>query len=180
MATVTIDDRTLIEALQRGDQHAFRPLYERHRDSIYGYCLRMLRDADLAADASQETFVKMHESIATLSSPQAFRSWLFMIARNMVYTQLRRRPMNGLESAEDVWDSATPHEQLVSQEATQIVQRSLEELHPSYREVLLLREFERMSYEEIAAATGSSRSSVKTRLFKARRALARRLQARYS
>jgi RNA polymerase sigma-70 factor (ECF subfamily) len=76
----------------------------------------------------------------------------------------------------DVWDSNTPHEQFVAKETTEIVRLLLHELKQEYREVLVLREYEQMTYAEIADVTETTESSVKSRIFKARKALAARLK----
>ena len=88
----------------------------------------------------------------------------------------RRKTTNGLDGeAELVWGEETPLEIVIGEERTKLVQRVLGKLKPEYREVLLLREYEQLSYAEIAEVTGDTESSVKSRLFKARRALARKL-----
>jgi RNA polymerase sigma-70 factor (ECF subfamily) len=101
---------------------------------------------------------------------------MFTIARNEVYAHLRRARSNGLEGNEDVWESDSPHEEFVAQEQVELVQRLLTQLKPEYREVLLLVEYEQMSYADIAAITGATLSSVESRIFKARKALGKKLK----
>jgi RNA polymerase sigma-70 factor (ECF subfamily) len=172
-------DSELIQLLRQGDRQAFADVYERHKSAIYRYCCRMLIDSDAAEDATHDTFLKMYENMGQLHHAESFVSWLFHIARNEVLMYIRRNKRNGTHSDETVWDETTPHELMVSTETTEIVRRMLQNLKSEYREVLLLREYEQLSYAEIAAITGDSESSVKSRLCKARKALTKRLKEYY-
>jgi RNA polymerase sigma-70 factor (ECF subfamily) len=173
-------DVELIQLLCQGDRLAFADLYERHKTGIYRYCMRMLADSDTAEDMTQETFVKMYTNIRELQSVDSFLPWLFRIARNEVMMHLRQHRRNGTQSDKDIWDETTPHELTVAAETTEIVQRLLQNLRSEYREVILLREYEQLSYVEIATVTGDTESSVKSRLFKARKALTKKLKEYYS
>ena len=168
-------DEAAIRRILSGERQAFGKLYDRYKDSVYRYCLRLVADDATAQDAMQNTFVKALESIATLDSPRAFRFWLFRIARNEVYAHFRRVKSNGQvpidQHAEEVWDAPTPLELTSSKELVLLVQWAMERLKVEYREVLVLREYEQLSYQEIAAVMGDSESSVKSRIFKARKAL---------
>jgi RNA polymerase sigma factor, sigma-70 family len=170
----------LIQLLHQGDRQAFADLYEHHKSAIYRYCLRMLSDSDAAEDAAQETFMKMFSNISLLQKPESFLPWLFCIARNEVMMHLRRNRRNGVHNDENVWDNQTPYELTVAAETTEIVQRFLQNLKDEYREVILLREYEQLSYSQIAQITGDTESSVKSRLFKARKALTKKLKEYYS
>jgi RNA polymerase sigma-70 factor, ECF subfamily len=169
----------LIQLLRVGDRQAFADLYQHHKTAIYRYCLRMLSDSSAAEDATQETFIKMFANIGALQKSESFLSWLFSIARNEVMMHLRRTRRNGVHTDEDVWDDTTPYELIVSAETKEIVQRLLQNLKSEYREVILLREYEQLSYSQIAEITSNTESSVKSRLFKARKALTERLKKFY-
>jgi RNA polymerase sigma-70 factor (ECF subfamily) len=170
----------LIQRLHLGDRQAFADLYEHHKAAIYRYCLRMLTDSDAAEDATQETFLKMFAGVSRLQNVESFLPWLFSIARNEVMMHFRRNRRNGIQSDEEVWDKQTPYEITVAAEITEIVQRLLQNLKSEYREVIILREYEQLSYTHIAEITGDTESSVKSRLFKARKALTKRLKEYYS
>jgi RNA polymerase sigma-70 factor, ECF subfamily len=172
-------DTELIQLLQHGDRQAFADLYEHHKTAIYRYCLRMLIDSDAAEDATQETFLKMYASINNLQKTESFLPWLFSIARNEVMMHLRRNRRNGVHSDENVWDETTPYDMIVSVETTEIVQKLLQSMKNEYREVILLREYEQLSYTQIAEITCNTESSVKSRLFKARKALTKKLKEYY-
>ena len=145
--------------------------------SLAGFCFRLLLDSTAAEDVVQSVFVKALESIHTLRNPESFYSWLFTLARNEVYGTLRAKRSNGtVELSEEVWDEETPFDSAVRGETVEIVRECLDHLKVEYREVLILRQFEGLSYNQIAEITGNTTSSVESRLFKARKALIRQLK----
>ena len=170
-------DEQLIDQIDAGNTAAFAQLYRRHKNSLYTFCFRLLHDRDDAVDVVQETFVKIHNRLWSLKDSSSFRTWMFAIARNEVYVVFRRRKTtNGLnEEAELVRGEETPLDIVIGEERTELVQRFLGKLKPEYREVLILREYEQLSYAEIAEVTGDTESSVKSRLFKARKSLMQKL-----
>jgi RNA polymerase sigma-70 factor (ECF subfamily) len=172
-------DSELIAWLRKNDRQAFAELYERYKMPVYRYCLKMLGEPAPAEDAVQETFLKMYSRIEQLIDPNRLLPWLFSIAHNEVLMHLRRYRRNGLESADDIWEEVTPFDLAVKSETQEIVQRLLGQLREKYREVLILREYDRFSYSEIAAVTGDTESSVKSRLFKARKAMIAELKRYY-
>jgi len=160
----------------QNDSEAFAEIYTRFKHRVYEYCFRLTQDRPAAEDATQNTFIKIQLNLRELRNPGSFKAWMFTIARNEVYAHLRRARSNGLEGNEDVWESDSPHEEFVAQEQVELVQRLLTQLKPEYREVLLLVEYEQMSYADIAAITGATLSSVESRIFKARKALGKKLK----
>jgi RNA polymerase sigma-70 factor (ECF subfamily) len=169
-------DIQLIQRILLDDSSAFAELFVRYKRRVYEYCYRLLRDRPAAEDATQNTFIKVRQELRGLKNPASFKAWMFTIARNELYAHLRRARSNGLEGNEDVWEATSPHEEFVVQEQAELVQRLLAQLKPEYREVLLLVEYEQMSYADIAAVTGSTLSSVESRIFKARKALGKKLK----
>jgi RNA polymerase sigma-70 factor (ECF subfamily) len=157
-----------------GETAAFSELYRKYHARLLGYCVRLLRDREKAKEVVQAAFVKALESLGSLERPELFSSWLFTIARNDVYGNFRAARQ--FDAAEDVWDTDTPHERAVAGERSALVEQGLGRLKPEYREVLVLRHFEKMSYREIATVTGATVSSVESRLFKARKALLKYLE----
>ena len=163
----------LIEAFQNGDDFAFVSLYNRYKGSVYSFAVRMLLDRDAAKDAMQETFLRIYENRDRLLKTHAFRAWLFSVARNQCLNMLRQgnrrvRLDENLKARLQQPASGT----LEKAEQIAIVNHFLGLLKPEYREVIVLREFQNMSYAEIAAVTKSTLAAVKSRLFKARRKLA--------
>lgn len=173
------EDAELVGRCCKGDKAAFSALYEKYRRRVFAFCYSLTDSRETAEDVVQTTFLKAYQSLATLDDHRLFYYWLFTIARNEVYAHLRRRQGSGvatsLDDAEDVWDGESPHEQLVNEETHALVERGLALLKAEYREALILRQYESLSYAEIAAITGDSISAVESRLFKARKALSRLL-----
>ncbi len=172
MAMAMATDAQLLDRLLRGDTRSLGEIYERYRVPLFRFCLRMVKDTALAEDAVHDTFVKLARQHSGILHPGALKSWLFRVARNEVYMILRRAAPMPLEDADGVLDPSTPHDLLEQTERASLVHAMLAALRPAYREVLMLREFEEMPYAEIAAITGSTEGAVKSRLFKARLALA--------
>jgi RNA polymerase sigma-70 factor, ECF subfamily len=175
----TLSDEQLVADLRLGLMEAFAALYERYKRSIFSFCLKITADRSLAEDATHDTFIKMLENIHTLNNVSVFRSWLYTIARNQVYTLLHKQKSNGNLTDELVWSGEQPDAAAESLEEREMIALCLSTLKPEYREILTLREFEQLTYAEIANITGDSESSVKSRLFKARRALAEKLKIFY-
>ncbi len=175
-----ISETDLVAGLQTGSRQAFAEMYERLKEPVYAFCVRMLNDRAPAEDAAHDAFLKAFQAIHTLEEPRAFRAWFYRIVRNEVYAQLRRKRMLPLEDGEEVWDEENPHLQLVARERTELIRILLARLKPDFRDVLMLREYDGLSYEEIATVTDSSVSAVKSRIFKARKALATKLKSYYS
>lgn len=168
-------DTEIIDAFKSGDELAFALLYGRYKTGIYTYCLKMLLDREEALDAVQDTFLRVYENRSRLLSTPAFRSWLFTIARNQCLNRLRHSGRHVRIEGRDtrlVAAGGTPLSRLEKAERRALVNKHLEMLRPAYREVVILREYHNLSYEEIAAVTRTTVSSVKSRLFKARRRLA--------
>ncbi len=167
-------DEVLTAQLKNGDLHAGSVLYTRHKQAVYSFCLKMLRDSASAQDAAQETFLKMISKIHSVQQGTTLKSWLFSVARNEVLMVLRRNnivPMQSLDDETEVFDPSTPLTISMDSELGENILLAIGRLKPAYREAYLLRETEGLSYEEIASVTGTSVSSVKTKLFKSRKAL---------
>ena len=173
-----LTDEQLVERIRIDETRAFVQLYHQYKHRVYAYCYRLLRHPQNAEDATQETFVKIHRSLHQLEHPESLQTWIFSIARNEAFTILRRvKPVEDLEKAEDeVWEEEGPLERIVERERAAIVQHCVTLLKPAYREVLILREYEHLSYLEIARVTGTSESAVKSALFKARKAMGKKLE----
>lgn len=172
----SISERELVEGIQHGSQDALAAAYEQYSDGVFAYCLRILADRQLAEDVLQETFLKVGQHARSIQRNESFRSWIFRIARNEALMQLRKRHLDDELDDGSVWSEETPHEQFVALERSQIVNRLLDSLKREYREVLVLLVYENMSYAEIAAITGATESSVKSRIFRARKAMMEKLR----
>ncbi len=175
MQTTLQTDDDLVALFRNGHLSAGSALYKRYNDAVYSFCLRMLGDADGAKDAAQETFVKMVTKIQTVRNGTAFKTWLFSVARNEVLMTVRKRKTVTMEQYDEdetaTVDSATPLTMAIRADVREKISGAIAQLKPAYREAYLLREIEGLSYEEIANATNSSISAVKTKIFKSRAAL---------
>jgi RNA polymerase sigma-70 factor, ECF subfamily len=170
-------DDELLTLLRSGDRKAFLYLYELYKYGLYQYCLRLLRDGSLAEDALQQTFEKVFSKCATVADPSLLRGWIYTIARNEAFGLLRAKSPD--ECLDDEYVSTDPSvlETLERKETADDVRRAIDMLSPAYREVIVLREYDGASYDEIARITGSTVSAVKSRLFKARSVLMERMKS---
>jgi RNA polymerase sigma-70 factor (ECF subfamily) len=166
-------DTALVEGIRRGETAAFAEIYRRYRIPIHDYCIRMLRNSADAEDTVHETFLRMHNAIGTLSDPAAFRTWLFRIARNLVINSWRHGHAREYSDDDDYSASSSLENELIDREQQRTVKNLVEALRPSYRDVLVLREYEGLSYAEIASVVGITEDTVKVRLHRARKTLSR-------
>ena len=168
-------DQVLILRCQLHDREAFAELIERYERPVRYFIGRLIGDRDLAEELSQETWLTVLGKIHTLRDAALFTVWLYRIARNKVYQELRRRKVIvGLDEDVEVPDSA-PHE-IDSFEDAAKLHRCLESLKPLHKEVLLLRFLEDMSYEQIADVLDCNIGTVRSRIFHAKLALKKELE----
>jgi RNA polymerase sigma-70 factor (ECF subfamily) len=151
-------------------------VYQEFSQGIFSYCLKILADRQLAEDVVQETFLKVQQHAQSIQRNQSFKSWIFRIARNEALMQFRKRRSNGQVNDESVWNEETPYQQFVAMERSEIVNRLVDSLKHEYREVLVLLIYEGMSYAEIASITGATESSVKSRVFRARKEMIEKMK----
>jgi RNA polymerase sigma-70 factor (ECF subfamily) len=171
-----MDDRDLIASAQRGDRQAFGELVCRHQNRVVGLIYRMCGDARLAEDAAQEAFVRVWQNLDNYKPQHAFRSWLYRIAANAALDALRReRPSTEIESLPLADKSPGPEQAAESDQRATQVRQAVARLSEPLRLVLVLREYEELSYHEIAAALDIPIGTVMSRLNTARIQLRRDL-----
>ncbi len=164
-------DAALVRAGLAGDLPALEQLFRPHERSLVGFCYGILGNAEDAEDAAQETFLRALRALPRFRGDAAFRSWLFRIALNLCLEWKRsRRPVELLDdtSAPVLAEAASPEAMVLSQMR---LQEALDTLPPRRRAVLLLKEWEGCSLEEIARVMGWNETRVKNELYQARRAL---------
>ena len=153
-------------------------VYARHADRIFGYCLGLLRNREEAEDAVQTTFLNAYRGLRRGIRPEFEAAWLFKIAQNVCRTRQsnawRRGRLETVRDLDSLQDAVAAPEHDAGQAAA--LAEALEQLPERYRTVILLREWQGLSYREIAAATGDSEAAVEMLVFRARRALAERLE----
>ena len=167
-------EQTLVVRTQLGDEAAFRELLALHGPRLLAFTRRMMSgSADLAEDLVQEIWVAIFRGLPTLLDVTKFRPWAFRIARDRIYREFRRRkpPIDSMQEVdvEEIAEVGDPEPAVEPEE----LQHCLAALSPEHREVLMLRFFEEMDYEEIARVTGSTLGTVRSRIHYAKRALRR-------
>ncbi|GBC77074.1 ECF RNA polymerase sigma-E factor [bacterium HR08] len=184
------DDEELVERSLAGDAEAFEVLVKRYGRTVYNVAGRFFRQPEMREDITQETFLKAYQALHTYRRGASFERWLMKIAVNACYDELRRmkrrREFSLADLAEDerVWLEealAKPafelfEQQQQSEDAAAVAEKLLATLSPEDRLVMLLYERDGLSTAEIGDLMGWSRSKVKIRLFRARRALDKRLR----
>jgi RNA polymerase sigma-70 factor (ECF subfamily) len=182
-----MEDRDLIERFKKGDKNAFDELVERYKDMVFRVVYRMLGDRTEAFDVSQEVFLKLYGSLKDFRFEARFSTYLYRMAINFAKNRLktmstrRKRhvsletPMSE-ESDSDhreyiADDRPDPREAAATQELRDIIWEAIGQLSEEHREILILREFESMSYDAIAQVLLLDPGTVKSRLSRARRAL---------
>jgi RNA polymerase sigma-70 factor, ECF subfamily len=166
----------LVARAQAGDHGAFEALVARYQGAIYNYVYRLMGSAEDAGDLTQDTFLKAYLALPRTSDDLRVGAWLYRIATNVCLDELRHRklvrwqPWEAFVSAFHPSQVApdSPERECLSREDAQEVQALLGELHPKYRLCLLLREYQDLSYDEIAAVLQTTRAAVKSLLFRAR------------
>jgi RNA polymerase sigma-70 factor (ECF subfamily) len=172
-------DEKLVRQAQKGDKAAFAELFTRYEGRIFGYVYRMVGDRAWAEDIAQEAFIQAHQYLNRLGPPYDFKSWVYRIAGNLALDGLRRYrhqvPLpdwdggetTGAEPADQRREGA-PEDQARLAEVRAAVWRTLHQLPDNYRQILVLREIDGLSYNEIAASLELSLDSVRVTLHRAR------------
>jgi RNA polymerase sigma-70 factor (ECF subfamily) len=170
------DEDGLITSCLAGDSTAFEPLVARYHPPLFRVAARLLGDREEARDVTQTTFLKAYKSLASCDRQRKFFSWIYRILINECLNILRaRRQMQELDER-----MATPEgeaDPIESGETRRRVRKALLQLPPEQRDVIVLRHFAEMRYEQIAAAVGVPEKTVKSRLFSARQRLCELLAA---
>jgi RNA polymerase sigma-70 factor (ECF subfamily) len=178
-------DEELVEACQAGESSAFDVLVARWEDRIRGAAWRVLGSEDEAREVAHEAFIKAFRGIAGFKRESRFSSWLYQIALNLCRDRLRRRRSRKTVSLEDVAEAGAllveprpgAQEQLLRQDLARAVRRAIQALPEEQREVLILKEYEGLTFLEIAQALDAPVSTVKTRLYRGLGQLRLRLES---
>lgn len=182
-------DQQLVERVQRGDKHAFDLLVSKYQRKLGRLISRFVRDPAEAEDVTQEAFIKAYRALSGFRGESAFYTWLYRIgintAKNYLLANKRRAPTStpfDVEDAESFEDAgllhevSTPENELMSKQVVNVVQASLQQLPEDLRSALTLREIEGLSYEEIASVMNCPVGTVRSRIFRAREAVAENLR----
>lgn len=172
-----------VQRVLDGDVNEYEKLVLEYQKNVYNLALRMTGDAEDAADMAQEAFIKAYNSLASYRGDSRFSVWLYRIVSNVCLDFLRARKRRqtvslsvvddeGEETELEISDESASPEKLLERSMTRdAVRRGLQELTPEYRQILILRELQGMSYDEIAETLGLESGTVKSRIFRARKKL---------
>ena len=182
-------DRQLVARAQRGDKQAFELLVEKYQRKLARLLSRFIRDPAEVEDVTQEAFIKAYRALPAFRGDSAFYTWLYRIgintAKNYLMAMGRRAPTSteveadeaeGFEEGEQLRDINTPESVLLSKEIAETVNATIERLPEELRTAIQLREIEGMSYEDIARVMECPIGTVRSRIFRAREAIAEQLR----
>jgi len=182
-------DRQLVARAQRGDKQAFGLLVEKYQRKLARLLSRFIRDPAEVEDVTQEAFIKAYRALPAFRGDSAFYTWLYRIgintAKNYLMAMGRRAPTSteveaeeaeGFEEGEQLRDINTPESVLLSKEIAATVNATIEQLPEELRTAIQLREIEGMSYEDIAQVMNCPIGTVRSRIFRAREAIAEQLR----
>ncbi len=184
------DEQKLLKRLKRREELAFHEMVLRHQGAIYNLCLRMLATPTEAEDVAQEVFIRCFLSIDSFRGESSLGTWLYRIAINLCKNRIKylgRRRQSASDRVEDVPEgellhsvagglsvgepAPRPDEALSGNQAEIRIQNALAAVDPEFREILVLRDIEGLSYAEVVSITGLAEGTVKSRLHRARSAL---------
>jgi len=185
-----VEEKVLIERCQQGDLEAFDRLVDKYASWVYQIAFRMTSNREDADDIAQEAFIRAFSAIGKFKQQSAFSTWLYRIAVNVCQDELKRRkrapqPMSTLQADDDSEDltdqiaadqSSDPAEIVEAKERQRAVQQAIDSLPEHHRIVIILRDLQGLSYEEIAQVLGGRVGTVKSRINRARLALREKLE----
>ncbi len=182
-------DQQLVERAQHGDKHAFELLVAKYQRKLGRLLSRFIRDAAEIEDVTQEAFIKAYRALPSFRGDSAFYTWLYRIgintAKNYLVALGRRAPTTtefdvsdaeAFEEGDQLKDLNTPENELMSKQIAQTVNQALQDLPDELRSAITLREIEGLSYEDIATIMNCPIGTVRSRIFRAREAIAEKLR----
>jgi RNA polymerase sigma-70 factor (ECF subfamily) len=176
------EDLPLVEQALAGDADAFGDLVGRYERPVFNLAYRMLGDPREAEDAAQEAFIRAYTNLFRYDVNRSFKTWILSITSNHCIDRLRKRRLTYLSIDEPLpphpaltSDMQAPEAAALERERSQKIQDMLNELNEEYRLVVVLRYWYDMSYQEIADMLETTESAIKSRLFRARQALAKQI-----
>jgi len=170
-------DLALIERYLAGDVDAFNELMRAHEDRVFGICLRMLRDRDMALDAVQETFITVFRKVDRFAGRSAFSTWLYRVAVNTCYDVTRRTRRTQADPLPEGRDPADPSSQdeFLAVEVRPDIQKALDALPQEFKAAVVLADLEGLALQTVGDILGVPVGTVKSRVFRGRRLLAETL-----
>ncbi|MCX8007052.1 MAG: sigma-70 family RNA polymerase sigma factor [Coriobacteriia bacterium] len=170
--TGVTEDSQLVASAAAGDERAFEALVRAHIDAVYGHALRFFGDPQAAEDATQEVFVKVYRSLPGFDGRSAFSTWLFRVTRNVCLDMVRAQKRVPLPAELSDFDPPRSEDAADLVALSDAVEKAIATLPPEEREALGAIAVFDLSYEQAAEALGVPVGTVKSRVFRARKALA--------
>jgi len=179
-----VDDLSLVQRAKAGEAAAFRTLVVRHQRKVYAVALGIVKDRDQAWDVSQEAFVRAHQHLAEFQGDASFSTWVLRITTHVAIDSVRRERSAQKDDVDEVRETdlqgggegilatslgTNPHENALRREMMEKIQEALAQLPEKHRTILVLREVEGLSYEELAERLDIHKGTVMSRLFHARK-----------
>ena len=186
MAEESTTDKQLVERVQRGDKRAYDLLVLKYQHKIVGLVGRYLRDQDEVQDVAQEAFIKAYRALPRFRGDSAFYTWLYRIAintaKNHLVSRSRRPPDTDIDvdmeegmHQESLSDMVNPENSLATDQLEAVVYKAIDDLAEDLKVAVTLREFEGLSYEEIAEVMDCPVGTVRSRIFRAREAIEKKI-----
>lgn len=170
----------LVKRVQNGDTPAFSLLVNQWQEKIHRFAYRFLSDMDDASEITQKTFIKAYHKMDTLEEPRKFSSWIYRVANNLCLDELKRagrRKSTPLEAwVEQVEENGTPATEIESKELCEVLKKALMLLPDEQRAVIILKEYEGLTFREIAEILEQSENTVKSRMYYGLKSLRRILK----
>jgi RNA polymerase sigma-70 factor, ECF subfamily len=163
----------LLGPLRKGDERAWAEVFRRYGDKVFGFSIRMVRSREEAEEVCQEVWERAVRAIGGFRGESSLDTWLCTIARNRCLSRIEALKRKG-DMGDDSWileipdDAPGPDQRLVSHNLRNAMEQAIGGLEPEFREAILLREVNGLSYEEIAQVTQTPLATVKTRIYRAR------------
>lgn len=172
------EDSQLIERYLAGSLAAFNELMAAHEDRVFGICLRIMRDRESALDAVQETFLTVYRKADKFTGESAFSTWLYRVATNTCYDQLRKLKRRAADPLPEATDPADPHSDsaFLAVELRPDLLIALATLTPDFHKAIILADMEGLPLQQVAEMLGVPVGTIKSRVFRARRQLAEALR----
>ena len=185
----TETDRQLVQRVQRGDKQAYNVLVLKYQSKIVGLVSRYLRDQDEVLDVTQEAFIKAYRALPRFRGDSAFYTWLYRIAinaaKNHLVARSRRLPSTDVDIDEgephESWNTSSnnqsPESQLVAEQLKTVIYKAIDDLAEDLKVAVTLREFDGLSYEDIAEVMDCPVGTVRSRIFRARECIEKKISA---
>ena len=167
-------DETLMQKFKEGDEGAFMEIMERYQQKIFNFFLKQLHDYSLSEDLTQDVFIRIYKYGQTYDHKRKFRPWLYKIALNLLRKEMKHRADSNTAKKEIITDMQTYI--YVDYELVEAVKNAISQLSPSQREVVIMKQYQGLTFKEIAHIMNCSENTIKSRLYQAFTTLRKKLK----